>query len=990
MATITSTQTGNWHDTSTWVGGSVPAADDLVVIAHGHRVTISTNIQSTRTGDVTIDGNLHFATGGKMHLHGRMTVKNTSNSNNTAGEFVEGTSTSGSLLSMVNGTEIKISGDNSAQHGIQIDSRRWCGVQIDGSEPTLKTELNGDHDYRAIALVVDNATNFAAGDMVSIYKREEDFRLRNDEVVYIHDVDTSNNKLYFRHFICPKVASYEPCIKAVSGNTITLDDASVYRVGYLLIFGTGNNRNVRQITAINKRTNVVTLDSDLVTQASNVDNDPSLINEYVYSTGTEKFHLSDSHVRRTSSAITNLIGAIDDLPVFATQAEAEAWGASKGISGYHTHTYNGLTTYMAGTTHADIQASGYSGGRGVRDIKVNNAADFSVGDKIYIEACGDSSYQYTSGSETNVWRHNLLYNISAINGLTITVDRDIVYDAKPGGLVTKMTRDVVIKACQSDGSDVPITTSGNDHQNTARVFFNVRYWTSNSWNQAPTRRVKIKFVEFDGLGYNTNDSTNFRAGVTIAGYNGYYDTKIDGSSASSNTIHNTNGVSQTGENYFDGCSYTAYNLVSNEVRDGDSYPSICIRHPYGMVTRNCIAIGTGRGIWHWSSQYIIKSHGHISAVANYASFEVGAMYERTCEMSYMYLRMAEDYGWLFYHMGRQNDLNICQYFDIQYQNSYVIHPGYASDTTFRRIFCDRYRYMYIPDSFYPIVFQDSQFMPNYWDASAYIYNPNITHTPYYDDDQIRHYTTGHNKPYLSTASETNKWYWLEHGFREEESVEMAGSMTRLVRGNDQLADYIISPQGTPQHMSRIYVPANTTVMLRSRLKVNEADYDGSANSLDSNSIPVLQARSVAMSGYAGGHASGVVTDSGSVRTFHTDQDYIADSGDRAYFKNSTEAKKFGLQYSFIEYVAHTQACQGAFETKEITVAPQHYGYSLAYGYYVDNHDITRLGFKAMPIDVIFSKPGVSGSNHLHTGSVGRFMGTRTSFSSRKKRISGRI
>ena len=56
MATITSTQTGNWHDTSTWVGGSVPAADDLVVIAHGHRVTVSTNIQSARTGDVTIDG----------------------------------------------------------------------------------------------------------------------------------------------------------------------------------------------------------------------------------------------------------------------------------------------------------------------------------------------------------------------------------------------------------------------------------------------------------------------------------------------------------------------------------------------------------------------------------------------------------------------------------------------------------------------------------------------------------------------------------------------------------------------------------------------------------------------------------------------------------------------------------------------------------------------------------------------------------------------
>ena len=50
-----------------------------------------------------------------MHLHGVMKVNNTSNnSNNNAGEFVEGTSTSGSLLSMDNGTEVKISGNLSS------------------------------------------------------------------------------------------------------------------------------------------------------------------------------------------------------------------------------------------------------------------------------------------------------------------------------------------------------------------------------------------------------------------------------------------------------------------------------------------------------------------------------------------------------------------------------------------------------------------------------------------------------------------------------------------------------------------------------------------------------------------------------------------------------------------------------------------------------------------------------------------------------------
>jgi hypothetical protein len=928
MATITSTQSGDWHVTSTWAGGSVPAADDLVVIAHGHRVTLSTDITSARTGDVTIDGNLHFANGGKMHLHGRMTVKNTSNDNSTAGEFANGTSSSGSLLSMVGASEIKISGDNSAQHGIQVDARRWCGVQIDGSEPTLKTELNGNHDYESTYLTVDNSANFTAGDLISIYRREEDFRLMNDEVFYIHDVDTDNHRIYFRQFICPKVEYYAPCIKAVSGSSIKVDDASVYRVNYKIIFGTGNNRNVKTISAINKLTNVITLDSS-------VDNDPSLIGEYVYQTGTEKYHLNDSHVRRISSCMTNT----------------------------------------------------YSGTAGLRTVNVNNAADFSVGDKIYIEACGDASYQYTTGSETNVWRHNLVYTISAISGLTLTVDRDILYDGKAGGLITRMTRDVVIKACQSDGTDVPITTSGNDHQNTARVFFNVKYWTSNGATNAPTRRVKIKYVEFDGLGYNTGDSTNFRAGVTIAGYNGYYDTKITGSAADNTTIHSTTGVSQTGENYIDGCSYTAYNLVSNEVRDGDSYPSICVRHPYGMVCRNHIIVGSGRGMWHWSSQYHIKSHGHISAAANYCSLAMDAAYEYPNEYSYMYLRMSEDYGFIYNHLGRQQDNTTVQHFDVQYQNGYCVHHGYATNCTWRRIYMDKYRYHYIPDSVMPMVFEDSRFMPNYWDASAYLYNPNISHVPYYDPDEVRHYNSGNNYPYRSTSSWSRKIYYIEHGFREEEYVEMSGGITKLQRKGQPAADFLVS-RDPGQIMSRIFVPANTVVNLRSTVRVNEKNYDDVSDTIDDNSYPVLVARKRRNSGLGGRHHAGVVTDSGDVRTFHTSWDFIADANDRAGVLNSTQAQGKNM-YSFLEYATHTSASQGAWETKTITVAAQRTGYELAYGFYIDNSDIRDTGFRALPIEVLMSRPGVVGSGHLHNGTIGK-VSIRTGFGANKKRISGRI
>ena len=74
----------------------------------------------------------------------------------------------------------------------------------------------------------------------------EDYSLINDEVFFIHDIDASNHRIYFRQYVCP-----EAIIQSVSGSTITVDDASVFRVGYKLIFGTGNNRNVLTITAIN-------------------------------------------------------------------------------------------------------------------------------------------------------------------------------------------------------------------------------------------------------------------------------------------------------------------------------------------------------------------------------------------------------------------------------------------------------------------------------------------------------------------------------------------------------------------------------------------------------------------------------------------------------------------------------------------------------------------------------------------------------------------
>ena len=103
----------------------------------------------------------------------------------------------------------------------------------------------------------------------------------------------------------------------------------------------------------------------------------------------------------------------------------------------------------------------------------------------------------------------------------------------------------------------------------------------------------------------------------------------------------------------------------------------------------------------------------------------------------------------------------------------------------------------------------------------------------------------------------------------------------------------------------------------------------------------------------------------------------------------SQAKGKIFTNSFVDYIPHTSSSQGAYEVKELTVAAQYTGYELAYGYYVDNHDITSVGFKALPIEVMLEKPGVVGASHLRSGSIGKFS-VRSSFTANKKRISGRI
>jgi len=50
----------------------------------------------------------------------------------------------------------------------------------------------------------------------------------------------------------------------------------------------------------------------------------------------------------------SLMTTIDGIPLFSTVAEAQSWASSYGMSGYHTHNYQGQTGYMGGVNHGQI------------------------------------------------------------------------------------------------------------------------------------------------------------------------------------------------------------------------------------------------------------------------------------------------------------------------------------------------------------------------------------------------------------------------------------------------------------------------------------------------------------------------------------------------------------------------------------------------------------------------------------------------------------
>ena len=362
MATLTSSQSGNWSSSSTW-GGSTPADGDTFTISAGHIVTINSDVRTTNgTGNVNVNGKLIITSGGKIRVNGILDIFT---SGTATSFFSEGVSTSGAHFEMQNNTDLELVGLDADNHGIQVEDQVYLQIVLQGSEKNLNTLLSGEHSYQQDYLSVDSASNFAAGDWLTVFKRDVDYRVNTDEGFFVHDVDTSNNRIYLRQFVSPTAT-----IESVSGSTITVDEAKVFRVGYKIIFGTGNNRNVKTITAI--KNNVITCDSAI--------SGSSITGLTVYQTGNEKKHVDDSIVKRMATTLTTAISTADST----------------------------------------------------NQIVVGNASDISVGDKILIDVNNDTNtnwdydgkYEVTAKSGNTLTLDDQVRYVHKVGSIVTILTRD--------------------------------------------------------------------------------------------------------------------------------------------------------------------------------------------------------------------------------------------------------------------------------------------------------------------------------------------------------------------------------------------------------------------------------------------------------------------------------------------------------------------------------------------------------------------------------------
>jgi hypothetical protein len=370
MATITSTQSGNFDATATWVGGVVPVDADSFVIATGHTVTYNVATPVTNGfNDSDIYGILQSQSAATtvLRMNGRLRVRTNGTYHARAGHTLQ------------------FRGTAASSHILYVVGETGANIIMEGSDGMPVTTLSAGANERATSFAFTSATNFAVGEWFAIFNNTTTYagnagaHTLRDEGFWIHDIDS--NTVYFRQFVGPE----STITQQNTATTITVANSKVFRVGQIVIFGTGANRNILTISAIDYNSHVITFSASITGTVTGLT---------VYETGSDKIHASGDKVRKCATVTT-------------------------------------ASSLAAATT-----------------ITIANANMFVANDDIWIEARAEASSSTdtnfaTYGNETPGPRYK--HTISSVSGNTLTLTAAIGYNVVSGALVNRLTRDVVVE-----------------------------------------------------------------------------------------------------------------------------------------------------------------------------------------------------------------------------------------------------------------------------------------------------------------------------------------------------------------------------------------------------------------------------------------------------------------------------------------------------------------------------------------------------------------
>ncbi len=404
MATYTSTTSGNWSDAATWGGSGPPINGDTFSIAAGTTVTydvttppidgfatnsnclpggtliMAANSRMRMNGSFTSTGNFDMSAGNTViwlkgttgndyrfdlrtatltttatGTSGQNTIVVSSAANLRVGMKVSGTGIgSNALITNIAGTTVTLSVNNSGTvSGTMTYGNTVNIVGAEGSPITTLTAAVGSGQFQQGFFSVDSAADFVVGDWIAVFKRDytNADSDRNDEGYLIHDKDT--NDIYVREFVGP--SSVIQSLPAA--NIIQVANAKIFRTWQRLIFGTGADRNVLGITAIDTVNNWIYL-SDNVTG--------TVVGLTVYTTGPLKAKNIGDKCRKcattvatqaTTTATTITLASVAGLAVGDEVLIDSLWPDNSSYTDERPEKRN--ITNISGTTITINQSLGY-------------------------------------------------------------------------------------------------------------------------------------------------------------------------------------------------------------------------------------------------------------------------------------------------------------------------------------------------------------------------------------------------------------------------------------------------------------------------------------------------------------------------------------------------------------------------------------------------------------------------------------------------------